>query len=64
MSTSSAWELGTKPQREITLFLVAFNESLNFILCVGKITYCLGEQTLFSALVSPAEIIAITYCEV
>ena len=53
-----------KTSKKDRSFLVAFNESLNFILCVGKITYCLGEQTLFSALVSPAEIIAITYCEV
>lgn len=30
MLKSSAWELGTKPQREIALFSVAFNESLNF----------------------------------
>ena len=30
MLKSSVWELGTKPQREIALFSVAFNESLNF----------------------------------
>ena len=30
MLKSSAWELGTKPQGEIAVFSVAFNESLNF----------------------------------
>ena len=61
MLKSSAWELGTKPQREIALFSVAFNESLNFFyMSVRSRNAGGGKQTLFSALVSPVEKIAIT----
>lgn len=66
MLKSSAWELGTKPQREIALFSVAFNESLNFFYMSVRSRNAWGggggggEQTLISALVSPVEKIAIT----
>ena len=63
MLKSSAWELGTKPQREIALFSVAFNESLNFFYMSVRSRNAGGgggKQTLFSALVSPVEKIAIT----
>ena len=64
MLKSSAWELGTKPQGEIALFSVAFNESLNFFYMSVRSRNAWGggggEQTLFSALVSPVEKIAIT----
>ena len=65
MLKSSAWELGTKPQREIALFSVAFNERLNFFYMSVRSRNAGGggrggKQTLFSALVSPVEKIAIT----